>query len=114
MSASSPGSRFNCTSASYKGRYCGTIGDVGCYSLQFNKIITAGEGGMVVTNDEEIFKRVCMYQDPIGALKRGIPSEELRYGINFRLAELLGAVALVQLKRLPWPLAARWSSSLPS
>ena len=91
--------------ASYKGRYCGTIGDVGCYSLQFNKIITAGEGGMVVTNDEEIFKRVCMYQDPIGALKRGIPSEELRYGINFRLAELLGAVALVQLKRLPGLLA---------
>lgn len=91
--------------ASYKGKYCGTIGDVGCYSLQFNKIITSGEGGMVVTDNEEIFKRVCMYQDPIGAQQRGIPAEELRYGINFRLAELLGAVALVQLKRLPSLLA---------
>ena len=40
--------------ASYKGQRLGTFGDVGCFSLQFNKIITSGEGGMVATHDEEI------------------------------------------------------------
>ncbi len=86
--------------ANYKGQACGTLGDVGCYSLQFNKIITSGEGGMVVTNQEEVWKRACMYHDPIGALRRGFATEELRYGINFRMSEMQGAIALVQLSKL--------------
>lgn len=86
--------------ASYKGKYCGTLGDVGCFSLQFNKIITAGEGGMVVTNEEAYWQRACMFHDPIGALQRGFATEELRYGINFRMTEIQAAIALVQLSKL--------------
>lgn len=85
---------------SYRGRPLGSLGDVGCYSLQFNKIITAGEGGMVVTNDEAVWKRAIMYHDVIGALRQGFPVEEHLCGINFRMPELLGAVGLVQLRKL--------------
>jgi len=86
--------------ASYKGRPLGSMGDVGCFSLQFNKIITSGEGGMVITNDEDIWKRTNMYHDVIGALQHGYAREELLCGVNFRMPEMLAAVSLVQLRRL--------------
>ena len=85
---------------SYKGQALGTFGDVGCYSLQFNKIITSGEGGMVVTNDESVWKRTNMYHDVIGALRLEYDAAELLCGVNYRMPELLAAVALVQLRRL--------------
>jgi len=87
--------------ASYQGRLCGTWGDVGCFSLQFNKIITSGEGGMVVTNDETLWKRAVMAHDVIGALQRGFAVDELLCGVNYRMPEMLAAVSLVQLQRLP-------------
>lgn len=86
---------------SFHGKPLGAIGDVGCYSLQFNKIITSGEGGMVVTDDEEIWKRAVMYHDVIGAQMRGFPREELLCGVNYRMPELSAAVSLVQLRKLP-------------
>ena len=86
--------------ASYRGQRLGTFGDVGCYSLQFNKIITSGEGGMVVTNSETTWKRALMYHDVIAPLRHGVPGDELLVGTNYRMPELLGAVGLVQLRRL--------------
>jgi dTDP-4-amino-4,6-dideoxygalactose transaminase len=85
---------------SYKGRPLGSMGDVGCFSLQFNKIITSGEGGMVVTDDESIWKRANMYHDVIGALHHGYDREELLCGMNLRMPEMSAAVSLVQLGRL--------------
>ena len=85
---------------SYKGRRLGSIGDVGCFSLQFNKIITAGEGGMVITDDEEVWKRAVMYHDVIGGQRNEIKPGEMVWGVNFRMPELLAAVMLVQLRRL--------------
>ncbi len=85
---------------SYKGQALGTFGDVGCFSLQFNKIITSGEGGMVVTDDELVWKRANMFHDVIGALQLKFNVEELLCGVNFRMPELLAAVALPQLDRL--------------
>ncbi len=92
--------------ASYRGRRLGTLGDVGCFSLQFNKIITAGEGGMVITNDEAVWKRGLMFHDVVGGLRNNFPADEMLWGINFRMPELLAAVALVQLGRLEGLLAA--------
>ena len=86
--------------ASYRGRRLGTLGDVGCFSLQFNKIITCGEGGVVVTSDEAIHKRALMLQDTVGGVRNKIPAEDTLVGMNFRMTELAGAVALVQLGRL--------------
>ena len=85
---------------SYRGKRLGTFGDVGCFSLQINKIITSGEGGMVVSDDREIWKRALMYHDVVGPLIVDVPVDELLIGTNYRMPELLGAVGLVQLRRL--------------
>jgi dTDP-4-amino-4,6-dideoxygalactose transaminase len=86
--------------ASYLGKRLGTWGDVGAFSLQFNKIITSGEGGMVITSSAEVYERAVMFHDVIGGQRNDIPEERILPGINFRMPELLAAVALVQLRRL--------------
>ena len=86
--------------ASYRGQSLGTIGDVGTFSLQFNKMITAGEGGLVTTNDDMLWQRIVMAHDVVGGARNGIPADEILPGINLRMSELHGAVASVQLTRL--------------
>lgn len=85
---------------SYRGRSLGSLGDAGCFSLQFNKIITCGEGGVVVTSDSHGYRRAMMLHDPVGGLRNDVAGEETLAGMNFRMPELSGAVALVQLGRL--------------
>jgi 8-amino-3,8-dideoxy-alpha-D-manno-octulosonate transaminase len=85
--------------ATFHGQEVGTFGDAGCFSLQFNKIITCGEGGMVATNDHAIWDRVAMFHDA-GAISGRHDLEELLWGVNFRMPEILGAIALVQLQKL--------------
>jgi dTDP-4-amino-4,6-dideoxygalactose transaminase len=85
---------------SYLGQSLGTLGKVGVFSLQYNKIITSGEGGLVVTGDGEIWKRVAMVHDVVGALRNNIPDEHSIPGLNFRMSELQGAVAVAQLGKL--------------
>lgn len=83
----------------YKGKCLGTIGDCGCYSFQYHKIITAGEGGMVVTNNERLYDRCMGYHDTAACWRSDRFAEE-RYegelfcGVNFRMSELTGAVML--------------------
>jgi dTDP-4-amino-4,6-dideoxygalactose transaminase len=86
--------------ASYHGRRLGTLGDVGAFSLQFNKIITSGEGGLITTSDETLYRRIQMYQDVVGGIRNNIPADQILPGVNYRMPELLAAVALVQLGRL--------------
>lgn len=85
---------------SYAGRRLGTLGDVGAFSLQFNKIITSGEGGVVLTDDPTLHRRALQYHDVVGGVRQHLPPEEILPGINCRMSELHGAVALVQLGRL--------------
>jgi dTDP-4-amino-4,6-dideoxygalactose transaminase len=85
---------------SYHGKRLGSIGDVGAFSLQFNKIITCGEGGMVITNSRDVFNRAVMFHDVIGGARNNIPEEEILPGVNFRMTELQAAVALAQLRKL--------------
>jgi len=85
--------------AQYHGKWCGAIGDAGCFSLQFNKILTSGEGGMIISDNDEVWQRAVMYHDVTGGSARGYPFEQELCGINFRMPELLAAVNLVQLKR---------------
>jgi 8-amino-3,8-dideoxy-alpha-D-manno-octulosonate transaminase len=84
----------------YRDRRLGSLGDVGCYSLQFNKIITCGEGGVIVTADETVHQRALMLQDTVGGPRNHIPQTDALFGMNYRMTELAGAVALVQLGRL--------------
>ena len=85
--------------ASFHGQPLGTFGDAGIYSLQFNKILTSGEGGLLVTNDEGVYQRAVMAHDVVGGQRNHIPQDQVILGINFRMPELLAAVMLVQLKR---------------
>jgi len=85
---------------SYKNKPLGTIGHIGCFSLQFHKTITSGEGGLVITNDPHLYKRVLMYQDVIGATRNNISDKDIIPGINCRMTEIQGALAVVQLKKL--------------
>jgi 8-amino-3,8-dideoxy-alpha-D-manno-octulosonate transaminase len=98
--------------ATYHGRRVGTFGALGAYSLQQEKNITAGEGGLVVTDDERLYLRAARYQDQGGqfvtsyASTRGEELTESFAGENLRMSELGGAVAGVQLGRLPAILAS--------
>lgn len=85
---------------SFMGRPLGSFGHLACFSLQFHKIITCGEGGVVITSDDGFYKRALMFHDPIGGRSSKIPTEEVLVGANFRMPELSAAVALVQLRRL--------------
>jgi dTDP-4-amino-4,6-dideoxygalactose transaminase len=85
--------------ASFEGKRLGTFGDAGAFSLQFNKIITTGEGGALVTDREDLYELAIEVHDCAGPVRRGegLP----RYpGFNFRASELTGAFARVQLRRL--------------
>jgi 8-amino-3,8-dideoxy-alpha-D-manno-octulosonate transaminase len=90
---------------SFGGQSLGSIGDTGAFSFQFNKIITCGEGGIVVAKDEDIFERAAMYHDTGGGLRSKVSEEKMLVGLNFRMSELHGALMLVQLKRLQGLLA---------
>lgn len=84
--------------ASYQGRPVGSWGDFGAYSFQLNKIITAGEGGMVTTNNSDQFERAIRYHDQ--GFLRGEWDEGQIFGENYRMNELSAAVALEQLRKL--------------
>jgi 8-amino-3,8-dideoxy-alpha-D-manno-octulosonate transaminase len=98
--------------ATYHGRALGTFGALGAFSLQQEKNITAGEGGIVTTDDEMLYLRATRYQDQGGqfvtsyASGRGKELTEPYAGENLRMGELAGAVAGVQLARLPAILAS--------
>lgn len=83
----------------------GTFGDVGIFSLQINKNITAGEGGMIATRDAELHRRIDALHN-VGFGKDAKPSQNwyadvpMGWGHGRRMAELQGAVARVQLKKL--------------
>jgi dTDP-4-amino-4,6-dideoxygalactose transaminase len=91
--------------ASYKGRPVGSIGDIGIYSLQLNKTITAGEGGAVTTNDSVLFERAVRFHD-VGVLRplhqQILGKERLASfaGCNFRMSEITGAVLLAQTRKI--------------
>ena len=61
---------------------------------------------MVISNDDQIWVRAAMYHDVAGGQRNNVPENEIIWGINFRMPELLAAVMLVQLKRLEKLLAA--------
>ncbi|MBL7810761.1 MAG: DegT/DnrJ/EryC1/StrS family aminotransferase [Bacteroidetes bacterium] len=89
--------------ASYKGKYAGTLGDIGIYSLDFGKTITTGEGGMIVTNNSGYYKFMKEFTDHghenNPALPRGRDTRSM-YGMNYRMNEMQGAVGMAQLDKL--------------
>lgn len=94
--AESIGTYYNC--GNLKERYTGTIGDLGCYSFNGNKIITTGGGGMIVTNNTQ-------YAEKAKYLTTQAKDDPVRYihneiGYNFRLTNVQAAMGVAQLEKL--------------
>ena len=94
---------------SYRGKRLGTIGDVGALSFNFFKIITAGEGGALITNDKRIFERALIYHDSSAVAFFGDQladvDTELFCGNEYRTNGISAAILREQLKRLDGILA---------
>ena len=98
----------------YNGKKIGTIGDVGCFSFFSNKNISTGEGGMIVTNDEEIAKRTKLlrshgmttmsYQRASG---HATEYDIVDLGYNYRMDDIRASIAIVQLNKLQADLEKR-------
>ena len=91
--------------ASIHGRLTGTFGDIAVFSFQLNKNMTSGEGGMIVCDDEHLYKR-CFAIHDLGYARNDAgrldPADE-RYqlwGVGSRMSELAGAMALAQFNKL--------------
>lgn len=88
--------------AIYKGKFAGTQAHVGGFSLNYHKHIHTGEGGILVTNDEEIAKRLQLIRNHAEAVVGSMGMTDLRnmIGHNFRLGEIECAIGIEQLKKL--------------
>ncbi|MFI5782805.1 DegT/DnrJ/EryC1/StrS family aminotransferase [Nocardia sp. NPDC051570] len=86
---------------SYRGRSLGTIGDAGAFSLNPYKIITAGDGGLLICADDGVYERAFAFHDHgFKPLRQGIAEADSLFGMNLRMPELSGAVALGQLRKI--------------
>jgi 8-amino-3,8-dideoxy-alpha-D-manno-octulosonate transaminase len=89
--------------SSYKGTSVGLFGKAGSFSFDFFKIATAGEGGVFITNDEEVYKYADAYSDHghshVGNNRGMEPHHVL--GFNYRISELHAAVGLAQTRKVP-------------
>lgn len=98
----------------YKGKKLGTIGDIGCFSFFSNKNISTGEGGMLITNNEEIAKRAKLlrshgmttmsYQRASG---HSTNYDVVELGYNFRMDDIRASIGVVQMKKLRGDLEKR-------
>lgn len=98
----------------YKGKKLGTIGDVGCFSFFSNKNISTGEGGMLITNNEEMAKKARLlrshgmttmsYQRASG---HATTYDIVELGYNFRLDDIRASIGVVQMKKLQADLEKR-------
>jgi 8-amino-3,8-dideoxy-alpha-D-manno-octulosonate transaminase len=85
------------------GKKIGTFGDAGCFSFNVDKIISCGEGGAVVVNDEALYQKAMMFHDgcnQFGPTMRNTYSIDPVVGRNMRVSEIQGAMIRVQLNRL--------------
>ncbi|MFB3921968.1 MAG: DegT/DnrJ/EryC1/StrS family aminotransferase [Terriglobia bacterium] len=96
-----------CCGGLFKGKRTGSMGDMGIYSFQINKMISSGEGGAVVTNDPLLYERAIRFHD-LGSLRpllqtvlgekdSGAPTFA---GLNYRMNEETGAIMCAQLRKI--------------
>ncbi len=91
----------------FKGQLCGSIGDLSCFSFFANKLVTTGEGGMVVARDERFGQRLRYFKNlcfPLDGSRRYVHDE---VGFNYRMPNVLAAIGLAQLERADEYLAMR-------
>ena len=89
--------------AQYKkeNRFAGTIGDIGGYSLNVHKHINTGEGGVIVTDDNQVAKKIALIRNHGENMIKISPQDQHFYGYNLRMGEIEAAIGIEQLKKLP-------------
>ncbi|GAA4469123.1 DegT/DnrJ/EryC1/StrS family aminotransferase [Nibrella saemangeumensis] len=85
--------------AEYRGRKLGSIGDVGSFSFQSSKNLTSGEGGIVVTNDEALYRMMASLRN-VGRIEGGQWYDHYNPGCNYRITQMQAVLLSQQLKRL--------------
>jgi len=93
----------------YHGKFCGTLGDIGCFSLNDFKHISAGDAGMVLTDNPELADRATLFSDKCYDRNPATARNPFFMAPNYRMCELHGAVALAQLEKLDSIVARRRS-----
>lgn len=88
--------------ATYKGRFAGTLGHMGVFSLNYHKTIHSGEGGVVVTDDDRLAERLQLIRNHAEVVvdKKGVTDLTNMIGFNYRMTEIEAAIASEQLKKL--------------
>ncbi|MBH09258.1 MAG: aminotransferase [Candidatus Marinimicrobia bacterium] len=89
----------------YDGIPLGTYGDIGCYSFDFAKTMTTGEGGMLVFNSKKIYDKACAWHDHGHENNPNLPrwkDSRSSSGFNYRMNEVQGAIGLAQLRKLDY------------
>ena len=94
--------------STYKNKQTGTFGTMGCFSMYASKVLTAGEGGAIVTNEDKIADTLKMIRNH--GMVEGYDTRVL--GLNYRLPELSAAIAKIQMKKLKTILDLRRRNSL--
>jgi dTDP-4-amino-4,6-dideoxygalactose transaminase len=92
--------------ARWNGRSVGTLGDAACFSFQSSKAMTAGEGGLIVTDDEQVYRRLWAFHN-VGRSLEGGWYEHPDVGWNLRMTEFQAAVLIPQLAALDEQIAKR-------
>ena len=91
----------------YKGQMVGSFGDAACFSFFANKVITTGEGGMVLAREEAIYERMRLLRDH--GMKKDQRYWHLEPGFNFRMTNMQAAIGLAQMERIDEFLTRRFS-----
>lgn len=84
--------------ATYKGKLCGSMGSISCFSFYGNKIITTGEGGMVVTNNQNLAKRARRFKDLCHSERKRFIHDDIGY--NYRITNLQAALGCGELRKI--------------
>lgn len=84
----------------YKGKHLGTFGDVGSFSFSAPKVISTGQGGALVTDNEEIYQKILKIKD-FGRTQGGVDYHE-NIGYNFKFTDLQAVIGIEQMKKLDW------------
>jgi dTDP-4-amino-4,6-dideoxygalactose transaminase len=93
--------------ATYRGRLVGTVGDIGCFSLQGKKAVTGGQGGILITRDRDLYERAVLCGHFRVRAEQGIRSPQLLrfagtgWGLNYRMHPFSAALAVAMFRRLP-------------
>lgn len=97
--------------AEYKGKKLGTIGDAGSFSFQSSKNLTSGEGGIVITDDDDLYAMMRSLRN-VGRIEGGQWYDHYNPGCNYRITQMQAVLLSQQLKRLDWQTKRRNENGL--